>query len=226
MAGLPAALRPGDELRLGEAVVELGGDGVLRACDPHGCVEADVSRGVRVVATPAPATGRLLRVRCIYVEFQRPVYAERGDTIWFHAPIEVEVRAGRVLVARLSPTRVKYTLVGDVIDGTICRYHKSPAGIGEPPGAPPEGCALAAARVAGDPGLHPGAALEDEASLYRARDGTLYYSLHEVSVDSGIATSRSTTRPPRAGLSLAWRPAGRAVRLSQAITQVTYRIAG
>ncbi len=198
-------------------------DGALRACDPHGCVEVSAKPEVKVVVVPLPAGRRLLRVSHVYVEFERPVYAEPGDTVWFYAPVELEVRVGRVPVATLATSRVKYTLIGDVIDGIICRHHGSPASLGGPPGEPPPGTALAAVRVTGEPGVHGGAGLVSDSRLYRDDSGNIYYEMHEVSVDSGLASVKARGEPPRPALKLVWRPATRPLRLAQ-VEQLSYRL--
>jgi hypothetical protein len=221
-APLPAVLRVGGEALIGEARIERGPDGLVRGCDPHGCVEVVARPEVPVALAPIPAGRRLLEVSCIFVEFERPVYAEPGDTIWFHAPLDIDLRVGRVSAARLAAVRVKYTLLGDVVDGLLCRYYRSPASLGGPPAEPGPGVALAAARVGGEAGVHQGAALAADSRLY-VGGGLVYYEMHGVSVDSGLATSKRLGRPPLEGLRLVWKPQQLLRRLTQG-EALTYRL--
>ncbi len=180
--------------------------------------------GVEARVLPAPASHRLLRVDFAYVEFEEPIHASPGDLIWFYAPLELEVLLSGIPALRLSTTRVKYTLVGDVVDGIICRYHKSPAYPGDPP-PPVEGLALAAAEVDGDPGILPGAGVGLASStLYRGEDGSIYYSLQRLEIEGSTAALRSTRRPPRRGLVEVRRPPRRRPALHQAIQPLVFRL--
>ncbi|MEB2836769.1 MAG: DUF432 domain-containing protein [Desulfurococcales archaeon] len=223
-AALPTTLAPGAEVRVGTASVRRLADGTVEGCDAHGCSRVRVPPSVEARVLPAPASRRLLRVDYVYVEFEEPIHASPGDLIWFHAPLELEVTLGGVPALRLSTSRVKYTLVGDIVDGVICRYHKSPVYLGDPPPRM-EGLALAAVEVDGDPGILPGAGVGLAVStLYRGEDGSIYYSLQRLEIEGGTATLRSTRRPPRRGLVEVRRPPRRRPALHQALQPLILRL--
>jgi hypothetical protein len=223
--GLPAKLEPGEELAVGQARLERSSNGVLEACDPYGCSRLNVRPSVEVRVLPAPASRRLLQVTHVYVEFESPIHARDGDVVWFHAPIELEVVVDGIPALRLAPIPVKYTLVGDVVDGIVCRYYKSPARLETPPGEHPPGTALAALRVIGDPAILPGGGVGVYASrLYRDGEGTLYYSLQRLEVEGVNATLRPTQNPPLEGVREVRRPMRRVPRLQQALQLLVIRL--
>ncbi len=227
MPRLPADLAPGAEVEVGKARVAWSPEGLLEACDPHGCSRLKVPSGVAVRLIPTPAVQRLLRVDYIYVEFENPVYVEEGDKVWFYAPIELNVSVSSLEAARLSPVDVKFTLVGDIVDGVICRYYKSPAGLNEAPGSPPEGSAVAVALVARGSGILRGMGVGASFSrLYMDGEGVLYYSLQRLEIEGGVASLRPTTEPPRRGLRELSRPPRRRALLHQVLQPLTFEVGG
>ena len=206
----PRRLGPGGEERVGEAVVRLGEDGRLEACDPYGCVRARLPRGhwallepVPAVSRPAPLTG------CIYVELEEPLVHPGGaSTVWTLAPYEILVTASGAQVARLTPTRAKYTLVGDVVDGLLCRYSRGPLAFSpeEALEAREPGYAVLAVRITGSPAVVPGIAFPAaQLPIYTDEEARLYYPLVEARVEEPGLTVKPTGHPPLAGLEVAQR---------------------
>jgi len=223
--GLPARLEPGEELVMGQARIERHSNGSLEACDPYDCWRLDARPSVEVMVLPAPASQRLVRVDHVYVEFESLLHVREGDRVWFHAPIELEVVVDGIPALRLTPTPIKYTLVGDIADGVICRYHKSPARLGAPLEDHPLGTALAVMELSGDAAILPGGGVGVYASgLYRDGGGILYYSLQRLEVEGVNAILRPTQDPPLEGLREVRRPARRVPRLQHVLQPVVIKL--
>ncbi len=199
---VPWRIRPGDRLEIGEAVVERTRDGDVRACDRYGCGEARVPSYQDVLAAPIPAIYRVLPATpYLYVEFEKRIYVEDGEDYWTLAPYEVEVYVGDLALVRLSPVMVKYTLIGDVVDGHLARYHKGVAVFDQEDLPDPVGTAVVRFRVKGSSVLLPGIGFNTAISRFYVDDeGIVYYPLLEVTTDGSIVTVKNTGEPPKPGL--------------------------
>ncbi len=214
-AHYPFRLRPGGEERVGEARVVYREDGVVEACDGYGCSRVRVARGVDVLLEPVAPFNRPQRLTgCIYVEFVEPFVYPGGGRIrlWFLAPYEVAVVAAGVPVAYVTPLRVKYTLVGDIVGGHVCRYYRSPSapelgGLERGPGL-----AYVAVDVAGEATVVPGIGFYAAGlPLYTDSETRLYYPRLEASAGRVVVEVKATQEPPVPGLELAQR--GRRISL-------------
>jgi hypothetical protein len=191
-------LEPGARLRYGELHLDYDAEGLLRACDPYGCVQVLVPYRAPVDLVPTYPVHRPQRVAdCVYVELEEElvVTGSRFDG-WAVAPFDVEVRVGDTVVAQLSPTRVKYTLVGGLDDGYVCRYYRSP--LVKPGGweglvlQPGEALVEFSARGSGV--LRGLGMLLPMVRLY-VGSSTVAYARLEVEVGSRTVTVRATGRP-------------------------------
>ncbi|MET1101157.1 MAG: DUF432 domain-containing protein [Pyrodictiaceae archaeon] len=200
---LPTRLSPGSRVVIGSARIELDPDGSFRACDDYGCAEALVTPGVPVEVNPIPAIYRLsASTPFIYVEFDRRVHVGDGERYyWTLAPLELEIVIDGLTLTRLSPVKVKYTLIGDVVEGFISRYYK--AVIAREPDKLPweQGLAILGFKVKGSSALLPGIGFNASIATFYADDkGRLYYPLVEVITDGSLVTARTTSEPPLPGL--------------------------
>lgn len=199
----PWVISPGSELRIGEAVVKREPDGDVEACDRYGCARARVAPDLEVRGHPVPAIYRLYEgTPFIYVEFEDRLYVDGdGRTFWTLAPYDIEVYVGDAALVRISPVRVKFTLIGDVIEGFLARHYKAPVAFKREELPDPVGTAIVAFRVRGDPVLLPGIGFNaSDAALYVDKNGFLYYPLVDVDSSNGLVTARLRGEPPVSGL--------------------------
>lgn len=199
---VPWRLRPGDKIEIGEAKIERLENGDVVACDTYGCAEARVPPGREVRAAPVPAIHRLITVTpYIYVEFERRVFIDAGEDYWALAPYEIEVYVEETVLTRLSPTPVKYTLIGDVVEGVLARWYRSPVEY-EQAGLPdPTGTAVVRFLVRNSGVLLPGVGFNAlNTRFFVDENGLLYYPLLHVDVEGNVVTVRSSGGPPLPGL--------------------------
>jgi len=206
----PRRLSRGAVEEIGEARVRFGEDGLIEACDPHGCSRVRVPSGiVEVLLEPVAPFNRPRRLTgCIYVEFAEPlVYPGQGvRRFWFLAPYEVAVVAGGTVVAYVSPTRVKFTLVGDIVGGSVCRYYRSTVAEELDGLVRGVGLAYVAADVEGEAVLMPGIGFYAVGlPLFTDEESRLYYPRLEVAARPPLLEVKASQEPPLAGLSLAQR---------------------
>ena len=204
----PRKLGPGEREVIGDAVVEYGEDGLLRACDPHGCSVVRVPRRVLVDVEPVPGIARPRPLTsCIYVEFTDPFMHTGGrGELWFLAPYEVAVDIDDKIIARVTPVKAKFTLVGDIVEGTVCRYYRGPvfAGREEALEARRPGLALVKAVLEGGPAKLPGVGFHAATlPLYTDDEARIYYPVVEVEVEKGFLEVKSSSAPPVKGLRVA-----------------------
>ncbi len=199
---VPWSLGPGQWLQIGDVRIERSENGDVVACDRYGCAEARVPRERPVKAAPIPAIHRLLPATpYIYVEFERRIFIDDGEDYWALAPYEVEVYAGNLALVRLSPVKVKYTLVGDVVDGVLARYYRSVAAYDQEELPDPTGTAVIRFVVKGSSVLLPGIGFNASVStFYVDENGIIYYPLLEVETDGSLVTVKNTGEPPKKGL--------------------------
>jgi hypothetical protein len=206
----PRRLGRGGVEEVGSARIVFGEDGVVESCDPHGCSRVRVPSGVdEVLLEPVAPFNRPMRLTgCIYVEFEEPlVYPGGGQRrFWILAPYEVAVVAGGTVVAYVSPIRAKFTLVGDVVGGSVCRYHRSR--VAEEPEQLERGPGLAyvAVDVSGEASLVPGIGFYGVGlSLFTDSEARLYYPRLDAVARASFIEVKASQEPPIGGLSLAQR---------------------
>jgi len=202
LLNVPWRLEPGSWIEIGYIRIERSSNGDLKACDSYGCSEARIPPERMVYAAPIPAVYRVLAATpYIYVEFEREVYIDDGEDYWILAPYEVEVYAGDIAVTRLSPVRVKFTLIGDVVEGILARYYKSMAAYVQEELPDPTGTAVVRFIVRGSSVLLPGIGFNAlESKFYVDDSGLIYYPLIEVEAGEGSVTAKNTGRPPKDGV--------------------------
>ncbi len=202
---LPGLLKAGDVVEYGVSKIVFDKQGRLEACDPYGCVDLRVPIASKIYIEPIPAITRPQQLtECIYVDFAEPIAFDGGETsLWFLAPFELAVAYKERTVVSISPTKVKYTLVGDLVNGIVCRYHKSIAGFSRNDilGCVEPGLGLVRAIVKGKAATIPGIGFYVSGlPLYVDEEGFIYYPLVEVEVVEGAIQNRTTTNPPLEGL--------------------------
>ncbi|MEB3806952.1 MAG: DUF432 domain-containing protein [Desulfurococcales archaeon] len=202
MLKVPWRIMAGEEIRLGDIEIKRSSDGDLEACDRYGCVSARVPPERPVHAVPIPAIYRVLSATpYIYVDFDKRILIEEGEDYWTLAPIEIEVYAGELALVRLAPSRVKHTLIGDVVEGTLARYYKASAVFDEEDLEYQEGTAIVRFIVRGSSVLLPGVGFNASgADFYVDDEGRLYYPQLEVAVQGNVAVTRRFEVPPKKGL--------------------------
>jgi len=202
---LPGQLKTGAEVRYGFSKIVLNNQGKLEACDPYGCVNIRMPVGDEVYIEPIPAITRPQQLTgCLYVEFIEPIAFGGGkSSLWFLAPFELAVTYKERIVARVSPTKVKFTLVGNIVDGVVCRYHKSAVGFSRDDVADnvEPGLGFVRAEVKGKPATISGIGFYVAGlPLFVDEEYFIYYPLVEVEVNEGIMQNKTTTNPPLKGL--------------------------
>ncbi len=218
----PFRLEPGMEARVGEATIIYSSDGVVRACDLYGCFEAFTGGEASVEVRPLPGIHRLKKFSpFIYIELAKSLYARPGSHYWVWVPVDLEVSIGSSVLGVISPVQVKYTLVGDVLGGTVCRHYRSEAYTG--PRKPPAGLALLGVRVKSkSDAILPGIGFNAlKSPLYRDSEGNLYYSLVEAEIEDERLTVKVQEKPPLQGLVQVYRPRQGALAMVQQLQPFT-----
>ncbi len=196
---LPLRLKRGDSIEIGEARIEYKDDGVLVACDRYGCARAVVEEEEFVDIEPVPSIYRLyMETTYIYVDFTDRVYVSgKNEIYWTLAPIELEIGVNGVALIRLAPSKIKLTLIGDLIEGFIARYYKAPIVHKLENLEVVDGAAIVGFRVKGDPVFLPGIGFNAGlVTFYRDQRGNLYYPLITVSTSGRVVSSRPIDSPP------------------------------
>ncbi len=205
---LPSPLRPGMEVEYGYARIILDERGRLEACDPYGCVSIRIPLGDEVYIEPVPAIARPQQLTgCLYVEFTEPIAFSGGkSSLWFLAPFELAITHKDRIVTRVSPTKVKFTVVGDIVDGVVCRYYKSVAGFsrGDITDHVKPGLGFVKVDVEGEAATIPGIGFYVAGlPLYVDNEDFIYYPRVEAGVSEGVVQNKTTTDPPLRGLKVA-----------------------
>ncbi len=191
---LPALLKPGSRLSIGEASIAYG-DSVVEARDRYGVEKVAVLEEQPVIVKPVQPLYRPRRLStCLVVEFEEPVFAKRVE-FWVKAPYELQVIAFKEVLARVTPIKTMYTLYGDLVGGMICRYYRSRV-YTEPP-KPGEGEALLPVRARlADPKKLTHVVIAAEAlEVYVSRDGRIVYSTVELHGSTVVTAKVVSGRP-------------------------------
>ena len=204
-------LERGSSFRRGFASVEYSSAGFLEFCDPYGCTRVRLVEHDSVYLDPVPPIHRPQALSsCLYLEFSEPiVVGERTTSIWATAPYDLVVHVDGSTLGYVTPFRVKYTLVGGIVDGTICRYHVTRTAL-SPEGLEPGENAVIRIDVSGVRGLVPGIGFNAALVRYYLDErNRVYYPVLVAKREPHHVTARLSENPPRDGLAEAWRQARR-----------------
>ncbi len=221
-----AVLERGKTLRHGLASIEYSSAGLLEYCDPYGCGRARLVEHNSVYVDPVPPIHRPQMLSgCIYLEFSEPVVVgENTTSIWALAPYELVIHVDGTALGYVSPFRVKYTLVGGIVDGTICRYHLTRTAL-RLEELEPHGLAIMRIDVSGVRGVVPGIGFNAALiRFYLDEASKVYYPVLVAKREPHHVTARLSDSPPREGLVEAWRQARKlrlAVSLPAFITPIS-----
>ncbi|WP_055407666.1 DUF432 domain-containing protein [Pyrodictium delaneyi] len=221
--GARLVLEPGGELTFGRIRARLGSDGSLEACDDYGCIKARVPHGSSVFMDPVPPLNRPSRIsNCLYIEFEEQLIVPGGrSSFWTTAPYEFMVHVNGIVLGYLSPLRVKYTLIGDIVDGVVCRYHRAIVTSSHRELTAGGGLGLVSVRFRGSPGKVPGIGFYAAGAPLFTNGSFVYYPEIEAEVDQLRLSVRATQRPPLSGLREARRARLRAGGLLPQVFVVT-----
>ena len=199
------SLEPGGSVKLCEAEVSYDGE-TVEGCDRYGCSEVRVRPPIAVMPAP-PILRPFTLTEVVYVEFDTKIFVEPNTTLWVTIPLDIEVvKSGRPLL-RLATTKVKYRLVGSLVEGVIARNHKSPVWFEHPDSTSP--CmGLANIRIARGRDVLEGVPINaGQSALYRTSGWErIYYAKVIVSVSHSLIDSRIENKPPIPGLVTARKP--------------------
>lgn len=204
-AKLPIMLKPGMRVEYGLASVSLDENGRLEACDPYNCTSIRIPLVTEVYLKPVPALARPgVLVDCLYIEFTEPIaYSGERLELWFLAPFEIAVEYKKRIIVRATPTKVKYTVVGDVSDGSLCRYHKSIVAftLSQVIDHAQPGLGLVRADITGTPTTIPGLGFYAvDTPLYSDARGIIYYPRIDSKSIGTVLENMLTVDPPLHGL--------------------------
>ena len=116
----------------GEAFLKRSGERLILR-DRYKSMEYMVEKGTEIEILPAkPSHVPTHLTNHMLIEMETPVYTVEPMMIWITAPYELDIRLDGGSIAYLSPTKVKYYLYGDVVEGVLCRYHQTKLYIDEP----------------------------------------------------------------------------------------------
>ncbi len=191
------ALEEGETRSICDAHLEYS-EGVLRACDPYGCTEIEVDPPIAILPSP-PILRPFTITEVVYLELERRVYVEPGMILWSTAPLDIEViKSGRP-IARLATTRVKYRLVGSLVEGVIARNHRTRLQRSPPEEIEP--ClGIVAVRISKGRDAIEGIPFNaGHAILYRDKKWRIVYSRISVSIGPNIMDAKTEAVPPLPG---------------------------
>ncbi len=113
----------GQELRVGDAFISFS-NGELLMRDRYHEERLKVRGHPRIVAEPIPPLYIPKRLTdCLVLALKDPLLMKGEDVIRLAAPYELRVVADNVLITRLSPFKVKYTVIGHPAEGEVCRWY-------------------------------------------------------------------------------------------------------
>ncbi len=187
-------LERGQSLRYGLVEASVSENGLFEACDPYGCIRVQLSgENGSVVLNPVAPVYRPRQISgCLYLEFPAMLAVNPPMEVLAVSPFEFEVVVGGSVVGYLSPRRAKYTLIGDVVDGIVCRYYRSRVIGGESELI--DGEAVVRIRFRGDRAVVPGVGFYVAGLRLAVRGGTVYYPLLDVSISKRVISARLQAR--------------------------------
>jgi len=197
---LPAVLRERAKLEICDARLEYDPETrILVACDRYGCSEVETPEPLALLPAP-PILRPFTLTQVVYVEFERRVFVEKGETVWVKVPIDIEIaRRGRP-IARLSTGKAKYRLVGSLVEGVIARNVRSSVWR-SPPGEAGECWALAAITIQKGADAVEGIPFNAGSSyIYRGEGDQLYLSKVLATITPQTIDTRTTKDSPLPGL--------------------------
>ncbi len=202
-----AVIRRGSALRVGLADISYSDNGLLEYCDPYGCSRARLIDHDYVYIDPvAPIHRPDIITSCLYLDFNEPlVVAEKTTSIWALAPYELVIHIDGTALGYVTPFRVKYTLVGGIIDGTICRYYRAKTALSLNR-LEVSHDAIIRIDVSGVKGPVPGIGFNAALiTFYLDKEHRIYYPVLIAKREPHHVTARLTETPPLSELSEAWR---------------------
>ncbi|ALM76244.1 DUF432 domain-containing protein [Thermococcus barophilus] len=95
-------------------------------------VKRIIKKSGKLKILPSPAIG--YGVKLLMIRFDEPIAIPPKDTIsgYAEAPVEVDVKLGKLTIDHFILGKEKYALYGTVDVGVITRYHRSPFYLKEP----------------------------------------------------------------------------------------------
>jgi len=114
---------------------------------------------VDVIATP-PLNVPKPKTKCLFLSLKTPAIISEGAVLKFYMPYELMVVINKKPVLALSPFKVKFILLGNPIEGQICRNYLSEI-VGEPAREGRIDAVIEIDVVVGDTGLVEGVLIED-----------------------------------------------------------------
>jgi hypothetical protein len=117
------AISEGQELRVGDAIISFS-DGELIMKDKYHEERLKVRGHPNIVVEPIPPLYIPKRLTdCLVLALRDPILMKGEDVLRLTAPYELRVIADNTLITRLSPFKVKYTVIGHPAEGEVCRWY-------------------------------------------------------------------------------------------------------
>lgn len=112
----------GNNVSVGEAAVKRDSERVY-VRDRYQEASYIVDKSASVVLRPIPPLNVPIRItEYLLLQFEEPILVNKNMNLWVRAPYELAVLADKTVLTYLTPFKVKHTLHGEVIGGTICRH--------------------------------------------------------------------------------------------------------
>lgn len=200
LAMLPAILRKGNSLVYGLFKAVFNDNGILELCDPYGCAKYKLSVDTVSLHPTYPVNRPSQLANCVYIELEEQLVVDGERDFWVKAPFDIVVLSGGVELGVFTPTKVKYTLVGDVSKGDICRYYRSSAFEEFEACTPDFGEALVYVKVKGAGIVKATGFYARSVSIYVDEHGRVYYDKLYAKLAHSIVEFEPAGAPPIPGL--------------------------
>ena len=113
------------EIVVGESVIKREGID-LYVSDRYGSYSFILDPDSKVEVIPVPPMFRLGRLtNYVCIDIDKTIVGIGGKTYWLTMPYELAVVVNGRTIAVVSPNRIKYELFGSIVEGIVCRHHKS-----------------------------------------------------------------------------------------------------
>jgi len=174
-------------------------DNIVESCDPYGCSRTIVYSD-HVYIVPTYPIHRPRRISdCVYIEFDESLSIGGSGFFWIKSPFDLAVTVDDLVLGYYTPLKVKYTLIGDPLEGDICRYYKSRIYSSDDEVDLNPGEAIIGVNIEGR-GVVKGLAFYVYAvNLYQA-GGRIYYDTLDTIVDYNRVEVKPGDKPPVPGL--------------------------